>query len=183
MVAKIKNAREIILKHGKDVLLKKGTGFSISFLMSQCGMGTGTFYNYFINKDGLILNIIDYDWDKIIDDIEKIDQLSLPSHREKAFFIYSRIDAFVKRYNFPKLQSNMKKPAKDYAAHREDCVRKMAAKLECLIARDAENENINIDFDVSKMAKLIIYISISVAKDPDLSFDDLWNFVQFRGFE
>jgi AcrR family transcriptional regulator len=59
MSHKIENARENLLKNGRNALISGGyDNLNVKELAAQCGMATGTFYQYFHNKDDLVMQIV-----------------------------------------------------------------------------------------------------------------------------
>ena len=68
----IEEARENILRTAKRELLQKGVdGLTIRLVAQKCGIGTGTVYNYFENKETLIANVMLEDWFAALDNMKK----------------------------------------------------------------------------------------------------------------
>ena len=59
----IEGVRENILNTAREMLFSEGyQSISIRSVAKACGIATGTFYNYFDNKDFLIASIMMQDW-------------------------------------------------------------------------------------------------------------------------
>lgn len=68
----IEGAREKILANARRRLFEKGyQHLSLREVAKESGIATGTIYNYFVNKDYLIANIMLEDWEKAV---EKMDE-------------------------------------------------------------------------------------------------------------
>ena len=63
----IKNVKEDLLTEGKKQLLSNGyLNLNIRNITKECNIGTGTFYNYFKNKEQLVIDILSNDWTSIL---------------------------------------------------------------------------------------------------------------------
>ena len=63
----IENVREILLLEARRQAKEKGYGaVTLLSVANECGIGTGTVYNYFPSKDMLIASFILEDWEKIL---------------------------------------------------------------------------------------------------------------------
>ena len=68
----IEGAREKILVNARRRLFEKGyQHLSLREVAKESGIATGTIYNYFVNKDYLIANIMLEDWEKAVEKMEK----------------------------------------------------------------------------------------------------------------
>jgi len=68
----IEGAREKILVNARRRLFEKGyQHLSLREVAKESGIATGTIYNYFMNKDYLIANIMLEDWEKAVEKMEK----------------------------------------------------------------------------------------------------------------
>jgi len=177
MPAKMRNARERIIKCGEAEFMKNGTSFSISRLMASCGVATGTFYSYFHSKDELILQLVDDDWDRIITEIDGLVGSSMP-RLKKNKFIYDRIEAFVTKYRFARMK--MRGPREYFIEHQDSAFNKMADKVEEVIKDDIDSGRAKINIPPAKAARLLVGMFVLVSKDPKLNFMDMYNFIESR---
>lgn len=68
----IEGVRENILNTAKNLLFTEGyQALSMRTVANECGIATGTIYNYFENKEVLIANIMVQDWQIALDNMEK----------------------------------------------------------------------------------------------------------------
>jgi AcrR family transcriptional regulator len=92
MPDKIENAREILLEHGRAMLLQSGYGgLKVRDVTRQCGMASGTFYSYFQNKDELVFQLMDQGWSSLFEKIRAAMGSELPLH-DKLAVTFREID-------------------------------------------------------------------------------------------
>ncbi len=69
----IPNLTDEIIKQAKTILLEKGyENFHLRDVSVACGIALGTIYNYFPNKDELIMAVVGSNWDEINLNVESI---------------------------------------------------------------------------------------------------------------
>lgn len=94
----IKNVREDLLIEGKKQLLSNGyTNLNIRNITKECNIGTGTFYNYYKNKEKLVFEILTTDWNKILLKSDQIVSKNL-SFKAKIEIISNNINEFLNNY-------------------------------------------------------------------------------------
>lgn len=94
----IKNVKEDLLSEGKKQLLSNGyLNLNIRNITKECNIGTGTFYNYFKNKEQLVIDILTSDWDYILNKSNAIIEDNI-SFKEKLIIISNNINSFLKNY-------------------------------------------------------------------------------------
>ena len=94
----IKNVKEDLLTEGKKQLLSNGyLNLNIRNITKECNIGTGTFYNYFKNKEQLVIDILSNDWTSILKISNEIIEEDI-SFKEKLIFISNNINDFLKNY-------------------------------------------------------------------------------------
>lgn len=93
----IENARERLIAEAKKQLLEKGySALTVRSVAAACGIGTGTFYNYFDSKNKLIAVVMLEDWQACLNAINSGEQSGEP---EKLLFcIFSELRKFVKNH-------------------------------------------------------------------------------------
>ncbi len=129
----LKSARDIIAKHGIDAL-------SIRSLAKDCGIATGSMYNYFSSKEDMILAVVLSVWREVFD----INDLEQKSFYEAIAGLIDSIQKGKQTYpNFFKLHSLMfNDDSKNGAKDRMDkLILIIKAKLAKLLAND---ENVDI---------------------------------------
>ena len=95
----IENLREKIIQEAKDQITIKGyESVTIRNIAKGCGIGLGTFYNYFKSKDMLIAAFLFEDWKERFDKLtEKHQNESDPMVVVRA--LYDEVSDFIKIYN------------------------------------------------------------------------------------
>ena len=94
----IEGAREKILENAKRRLFEKGyQHVSLREVAKESGIATGTIYNYFVNKDYLIANIMLEDWNAAVEKMEERCQTA-GSVKEGILGICQSFDEFCSIY-------------------------------------------------------------------------------------
>jgi AcrR family transcriptional regulator len=184
MQPKVENARKKLMSRGKKTLLKSGYGgIAIAELTAECGMAAGTFYNYFKSKDDFINQIISDDWAALLKKVKK--QMAGPEDRyANLHCLYDCLADFQKKYRFFATGTVVKNEA---------IIRSERNELQLLydimadkIRRETELSMLNFGTTPENAAYMIVQICMVTGRNPDMKFDDLWNFLHvsspvFRG--
>ena len=94
----IEGAREKILANARRRLFENGyQHLSLREVARESGIATGTIYNYFVNKDYLIANIMLEDWQNAIEKMERC-CADAASVKEGVFGICQAMDEFCEIY-------------------------------------------------------------------------------------
>lgn len=175
MQQKIENARKKLMACGKKTLLKSGYGgVVIAELTAACGMAAGTFYNYFKSKDEFVNQIISDDWDALLKKVKK--QMAAPEDRyENLRCLYECLADFQRRYRFLATGSAVKKGKviRSEQANLQRLYDIMAEK----IRQETTRSMLNFGTTPEKAAYLIVQCCMVAGRNPDVRFDDLWNFL------
>jgi AcrR family transcriptional regulator len=177
MRPKIIGAEEIILKTGKEHLLSKGMKrFSTTEIARECGVATGTVYNYYGSKANLIKCIIENDWDKMLASLEE--NMSPEKTRyENTKYIYDGFKWFKNEYKFSELGLFGSEELFEY--EKEDL-----KKLYDIVARKLESEKdadkVEFDVDAHKAAFIIVQLCMLAGGKGDISFPELWSIVHIK---
>ena len=181
MSKQIENARESLMKCGKDFLLNNPDGkagkFKVRDLTSQCGMALGTFYHYFYSKDDLARQIIMEDWLHIMHSIDAIIQGSNCLY-EKVKQIYTEIFYFEKTYRYSAL--NLLSPTEENQIFKKECFVLFQEKIRDFLITEINNKKLHLDADPEKAAYLLLNIFSATARNPNMNFEDLWMCMSFR---
>jgi AcrR family transcriptional regulator len=177
MRPRLKNAREKLMRAGKEILLSKGPEeISIPELTKSCGMATGTFYRYFVSKNDFVMQIITEDWYVVVADV----RLYLGGghrHYDNTRFMFESIREFQKRYHFTG-KEHLNKSEKVKLSE-EDSMK----KLEDLLAERIQNLQDDGELAKSiaprKAAYLLIQFLTAAARNPEIEFDEVWHLAHY----
>lgn len=152
--------------------------FSISEITAQCGLGTGTFYGYFKNKDDFILQIIEDDWRAILRDIEE-NVNPEKSNYENAKYLYGIVAAFEQRYAFTAAGSLSK--SGELAAQEKGSVRQTVCVVAEKLRQAQANGRLRTDVPLERLAFLLLQLCFAAGRSPDIRFEDFWGLLHLRG--
>ncbi|MCI2048742.1 MAG: TetR/AcrR family transcriptional regulator [Lachnospiraceae bacterium] len=178
MSHRIENAREKLLTHGREVLLSAGyDSLNIKALARDCGMASGTFYQYFHNKDELVMQVI-YERCEIIP--ESIRKISLNNWKlsRKLKYVYEQFRQFQKSYTGMKI--GVLRLSGDYEELRARVMTEINAAVEDLLNNEIKRGRLELHADTATAAYLLTHLLFSVGRDADLDFDVIWDCMNFR---
>lgn len=169
----IENAREKLILEGRKTLIEKNyKELNIRDIAKNCGIGIGTFYNYFPNKEVFISEIFRDDWRntlKLADSL-KDSEISL---KEKIRAIYTSMQDFVDRYISIFYEIAM---LKGYEGRREENdMRDIYIKMEEIVSIEKERGNIKSSLSSEKLSHFIISNLMYLSKNRYITFDELYD--------
>jgi AcrR family transcriptional regulator len=175
MQPRVENARKKLMSRGKKTLLKSGYGgIVIAELTAACGMAAGTFYNYFRSKDEFVSQIISDDWAALLKKVRK--QMAQPENRyENLRCLYECLADFQRKYGFVATGTIVKN---------EGILRSEQENLQLLydimtekIRQETERSMLNFGTASETAAYMIVQICMVAGRNPEIRFDDVWNFL------
>lgn len=172
MPDKIENAREIFLAQGLLLLRQSGyDGLKVRDLARRCGMGSGTFYGYFPNKDDLVFQLMDLGWKDLFAKIDAVMQSGRPLH-DRLAVIYRELGTRERTYRavFAKTPVVPGRFADYYLA----CMARLDQTFERILSAEAENGNGGLPAETKKTAHILTRFFVCASADPEIGFEDLW---------
>lgn len=169
----IENIKETILEKGKEMLLEGSySSFNIRNLAKRCGLGLGTIYNHFENKEVLVYHIFLSDWENTIELADEMKEENLPI-REKLNRIYISLETFASNYMrvFWEMSGGSQSGC---PSNRYD---ELHNKIEDIISVEQARGNININTDIDKLSYFIMSNMLNNLKSKYLTFDEMMDFI------
>lgn len=169
----IENIRELILDEGKKALSNSNyRSVNIREITKACGIGTGTFYNYFKNKEQMAVAIFQRDWDMIISSVQSIVNADI-NLKDKLFQIFLYIDGFLSDHI-----SIFIEMSSDNCSYKQD-MSTMAPLYEAVEEILIFHKNsLNTNLEVKKLAAFIIYNFNNIAKTKYITFEEFYNLLE-----
>jgi AcrR family transcriptional regulator len=178
MSHKIENARENLLSYGKNALLSGGyDSLNIKELAVQCGMATGTFYQYFHNKDDLVMQIVYESCEVIPENIRKISRNEW-GLRKKLEYVYEQFRSFQKSY--VAMRIGLLRFTDDYEKLRGKLMSDINSSVEELIGDEIRRGNLELGASPATAAYLLTHLLFAVGRDADLDFGVIWDCMNFK---
>lgn len=174
----LENPKEKILQEGKAILIEKNyAALSIRDVAKAAGIGVGTFYNYFSNKDELTTSIFMSDWIKISDELDIIASSEELTLRAKLECFYKGINEFLKNYMSIFYELTMVKGRdKKEDCHMEYIYETTKKILEFHINRG----DLSIKIDINKYNKLVCQNIIMICREEYISFNELMDILEIN---
>lgn len=179
MRPKFINARDKLMEQGKRHIMESGfNSFSVPSLTAECGMGTGTFYGYFKSKNDLIMEIMEADWNAIINDIDSFVTPENSSY-DNLRYIYERISHFESSYGFSALDASAKSAL--VLEYEKRSLKSICSKIAEGFERQIAMGRMSMELPPETAAYYIVQLCAMTGMNPDTSFDDLWKFMHIKG--
>lgn len=170
----LENIRETILEKGKEMLLEGSyNSFNIRKLAKSCGIGLGTLYNYFDNKEVLVYNIFLSDWESTMKLADELKEEKLPI-RKKLHMIYISLETFVSQYL--RVFWEISDGSKTGCPH--DYYIELHKKIKELILVERKLGNIDANTDIDKIAYFIMSNMLNNIKLKHLTFDEMMDYIK-----
>jgi|GEM_PF-4689163 len=178
MSHKIENARENLLKNGRDMLISGGYDtLNIKTLAARCGMATGTFYQYFHNKDDLVMQIVYENCRIIPENIRGISANDWGLHR-KLEYVYDQFRDYQKTYL--RMKIGVLRLSDDYEKLRTKVMAEINAAVEELLKDEIRRGNLELNASAATAAYLLTHFLFSIGRDADPDFGEIWACMNFR---
>jgi len=176
MPDKIENAREILLKHGKTMLLQNGyAGLRVRDLTRRCGMASGTFYCYFQNKEDLVYQLMDLGWSSLFEKIGRTMDSGLTLH-DKLAVIFGEINTRERIYRTVFAKTPVVPDR--FAGYYLESMARMDGIFEDILSAETESGHISLPVPPQKTAHIMTRFFVSAGSDPEIAFDDLWQLMK-----
>ncbi len=166
----IENVREIIIENGKQMLLEGNYHeFNLRNLAMKCGLGLGTFYNYFSSKEDLAFRIFMNDWDKTLSLVDDLKHQSI-AFKDKLFLIYQSLEKFLGQY-----MKVFRELAGDEVKHCPvDYYEEIGRRLGELIDVEMTTGGIEAEVTSDKLSHFILVNMFDCIKNGYMSFEELF---------
>ena len=180
MSRKIENAREKLMSQGRAFLLNNQSGklgrLKVRDLTTGCGMAMGTFYHYFDDKEDLILQIMDEDWNRIRSEILPVAS-SNGTTREKLKIIYEKLAWFERTYRNSVM--GLLSPSEKALTQRRRNQLRMGDAVKPFLSEEIRRGEITLTGSLDHAAYLLVQLFLATERNPEMDFDDLWNCLTF----
>jgi AcrR family transcriptional regulator len=178
MSHKIENARENLLRSGSEALISGGyDNLNVKALAARCGMATGTFYQYFHNKDDLVMQIV-YESCKVIpENIRSVSRNDWGLHR-KLEYVYEQFRTYQKTYL--RMKIGVLRLSEDYEKLRAKVMAEINAAVEDLLKDEIRRGNLELKASAETAAYLLTHFLFSIGRDADPDFKEIWTCMNFK---
>ncbi len=168
----IENIKENLILEGRETLIEKSyKELNIRDIAKNCGIGIGTFYNYFENKEKFVHEIFMDDWRKIIGLSENLKFSKLPL-KEKIREIYIYLDGFVDKYLSIFYEISMQK---GYSPERNNDMKDLYIAVEGILNIEKDNGTIKSMLTPHSLSQFIVSNLMYLSKTKYISFNELYS--------
>lgn len=168
----IENIKENLILEGRKILIEKSyKELNIRDTSKNCGIGIGTFYNYFKNKEMFVHEIFMDDWRKVIGLTESL-RASKEPLKEKIKKIYICLDGFVDKYLSIFYEISM---LKGYSPERDNDMKDLYTMVEEILNIEKANGTIKSPLSPQSLSYFIVSNLVYLSKTKYISFDELYS--------
>ena len=168
----IENIKENLISEGRNTLIEKSyKELNIRDIAKNCGIGIGTFYNYFENKEVFVHEIFMDDWRKILGLSEDLKSSQDPL-KDKIRNIYLFLDGFVDKYLSIFYEISQ---LKGYSPERDDDMSDLYTMVEEILNIEKSNGTINSLLTPHSLSHFIVSNLMYLSKTKYISFDELYS--------
>lgn len=168
----IPNIKETIISEARKTLLEDGySKFNMRDIAKQCGIGVGTLYNYFSNKDELVRAIFNDHWNSVIKFVKSLESKN-DSLRNKINEIYISINKFLENYIDVFMEMAYSSNEKKY--HSLEIMKPIYTSLEVILAYHKSIGEVHCEIPPDKLSHFIISNLLNLCRDKYLTFDELY---------
>lgn len=167
----LENIKEKLIIEGRKTLIEQSyKKLNIRDIAKNCGIGIGTFYNYFSNKEEFVSEIFRDDWKNTLCLADKL-VVSNEQLKEKIRKIYFSMQGFVDKYIAIFYEIAM---LKGYEHKTEYDIRDLYTKVEDIISVEKEKGTLHSELSPEKMSHFIVSNLMYLSKNNYMSFDELY---------
>lgn len=168
----LENIKEKLIIEGRKILIEQNyKQLNIRDIAKNCGIGIGTFYNYFSNKEDFVSEIFRDDWKNTLCLADELMSSNEP-FKEKVRKIYFSMQGFVDKYIAIFYEIAM---LKGYEHKTEYDIKDLYLKMEEIISVEKEKGNIRSNLSPEKLSHFIVSNLTYLSKNKYMSFDELYN--------
>lgn len=170
----LENVRECLLSEARTMLLEKNyTEINIRDISKRCGIGIGTFYNYFATKELLVSEIFRSDWRLVSHAIAEAESNN-ETFKEKCRTIYLALDQFIQNYSdvFFELSKSSGHHRPCQEVNKYDII---YSQMTGLILKEIEAGHLHTQLTPDQLSRLLISSFIFASKHQYIDFDTLYS--------
>lgn len=174
----LESPRERILCEARKMIVDKGyKNLSMRELAKNSSIGLGTVYNYFVNKESIVREIIRDDWKYMIKELSNtnskdilfVDKMRIIYKRLERYF-EAHVDIFFELYK-----------EKDNGFSRDGCHRNILEDVcdivSSIIEYHLNNKTLEVDLESKTLSKFIVSNMVVIIKSKGYTFEDLMKVV------
>jgi len=175
----IENPRQRLLDTARTLLIQEGaSAFNLRQVTKASGIGLGTFYNYFEDKNDLLKGLFRIDFQPVMLALHKTDGSRDLSFKEILFDLYSALSAFLDIYH--DIFTDMATLMQVNQAHKEkEKLMGLQSALSAIITDHPDKPLTGSRLNADQMSFLILQNFLIISRSDDISFDD-WYHQLFR---
>jgi AcrR family transcriptional regulator len=168
----IEEPRQMILEQAKGIVRSEGMDqLTIRKVASITGISVGTVYNYFPTKRELIVQLTEDYWSAYLSLIDEIDR-SYEGVFEKLFQMYRQLQSFIAAFKEGWLKNMSAKQCDKDLLHRKIFYDKMNKKLEVILERAHQREQIHLTMNPYTTANFIVQNFFTMALMNQIHYED-----------
>lgn len=166
----IEDPTSVILEEARKILFSEGyEGLNMRIIAKNCGIATGTIYNYFPKKDDLIAQMMMTHWNNYFLLIDKIDEETSDIY-EKLNCIYMHFKIFTDEFHSVFLSRNFKTmyATDETRANKNDFMNRLQQRIEKILEHHFKESDLKISH--AEVSTFVLANFIAVSYVPSYSY-------------
>jgi AcrR family transcriptional regulator len=154
----------------KEIMAEDGyEGLNMRNVAKRSGIAIGTVYNYFENKEAIVIHLMLAYWNAFFEVIDEIDSMQFTFY-EKMAHIYTHFKVFTDDFHEIFLSQSFKPTYTDKSrANKDDFMYKLQERFCKMVASGIDHKK--IDLDCNEIAEFILANFIAITYMPTYSYD------------
>ncbi|OJV66619.1 MAG: hypothetical protein BGO41_04130 [Clostridiales bacterium 38-18] len=154
----------------KEIMAEDGyEGLNMRNVAKKSGIAIGTVYNYFDNKEAIVIHLMLAYWNAFFEVIDEIDRLQITFY-EKMAHVYTHFKVFTDDFHEIFLSQSFKPSYTDRTrANKDDFMTKLQVRF-CKMA-EASLDHKSLELDCDEIAEFILANFIAITYMPTYTYE------------
>lgn len=171
----IENPKQRLLDTARTLLIEDGaSAFNLRQVTKASGIGLGTFYNYFEDKNDLLKSLFRIDFQPVMHSLKGFDDIRPLSFKAALFKLYSALSSFLDIYH--DIFTDMASLMQVNQVHKEkEKLMGLQEALSAIIATHPDMPLADSHLRADQLSYLILQNFLIILRSEDISFDDWYH--------
>lgn len=171
----IENPRQLLLETARTLLIQEGaSAFNLRQVTKASGIGLGTFYNYFKDKNDLLKSLFRIDFQPVMGCLQETEENGPLTFKEVLYKLYASFSSFLDIYH--DIFTDMASLMQVNQAHKEkEKLMGLQGALSAIIATHPDKPLAGSRLSADQLSYLILQNFLIILRSGDITFDDWYH--------
>ena len=167
----IENLKPMLIEEGRKLIHLKGCKeLNVRELVKLCGIGLGTFYNYFSNKESFIEELFSNDWKRMFELIEQLE-----AEQETLYYslhsIFQVLCDFLPGYSYSMQEIIAEEGSR---GKRTDYINTFSSIIKKLLEDAEASGEIKSKLDISRLSRFIAFNMMYISVNRYIGYEEFY---------